>query len=84
MKRTDYCRIIREIENALNDYSMDCEVKYQRPMGDDAGLFMIWLEDDDWDWDGVDDALRDVMEEEELDWGDKEADEDVTLVARWD
>lgn len=84
MKRTDYCRIIREIENALDDYSMNCEVEYQRPMGDEAGLFMITIEDDDWDWDGVNDTLRDVMDEEELDWGDQEADEDVTLVARWD
>ena len=84
MKRTDYCRIEREIKSSLNEHSIDCEVDYQRPMGDDAGLFMITIEGDEWDMGDVNDALRDVMDEEELDWGDQEADEDVTLVARWD
>lgn len=85
MNRSNYCRIIRKIENALDDYSLSCEVEYQRPMSDGTvGLFMIWIEDDDWDWDDINEALSDVMEEEELDWGDQEDDEDVTLLADWD
>lgn len=52
-------------------------------MGDNAGLFMIKLKGD-WCWEIVNSALRMAMKDEELDWGDQEADEDVTLVARWD
>lgn len=85
MNRSNYCRIIREIKSALEDYNLDCEVEYQAPQSDGTvGLFMIYIDDDDWDWDGVNDALRDVMEEEELDWGDQEDEEDVTLIAPWD
>lgn len=84
MKRTDYCRIEREIKSSLNEHSIDCEVDYQRPMSDGTfGLFMIKLFGE-WSWHVVNAALRGIMKKEGLDWGDPEADEDVTLVSTWD
>ena len=85
MNRSNYCRIIREIKDALNDYNLSCDVDYQAPQSDGTlGLFMIWIHEGEWDWDDVNEALGDVMNEESLDWGDQEDDEDVTLLARWD
>ena len=83
MNRSNYSRIIREIKDALNDYNLSCDVDYQAPQSDGTlGLFMIWIHEDEWDWDDVNEALGNVMNEESLDWGDQEDDEDVTLLAR--
>lgn len=85
MDRSNYCRIIREIMTTLNDHGLENKVDYQRPLSNGLrGLFMITIKNLDCCISDVIDLLSRVMKKEGLDVGDKEADEDITLVARWD
>lgn len=86
MDRSNYSRIIREIKTTLKDHGLESKVDYQRPLSNGLrGLFMITIKNGlDYCISEVIDLLRGVMKNEGLDVGDKEADEDITLLAKED
>jgi len=76
-----------DIEDALENADLSCDVYYHKPegRGDDSccGYFEVSLDDDDWEWEWVEDALEEVMNEWDL-YIDDDSDEDFDLNADWD